>query len=149
MVEGLKVKLAPMGGGRGGDAKMVSHYREEGEGGGSEQEDGSQAGVVTKLQATKGQQEKQPGPFQGAGMGDKPQVAQDTRARRHPALPLPHPKLRNGDWQQQPLGSARAWGGGWRAGSVPNQMPPAWAWWLPAHNVDPTSPSPEPLCLEL
>lgn len=33
MVEGLKVKLAPLGGGRGGDAKMVSHYREEGEGG--------------------------------------------------------------------------------------------------------------------
>lgn len=113
-MEGLEVRLAPMGGGGGGDAKngepLQASRREREE---VSREDGSQAGILAELRDAKGQREKQPGPFQGVGMGDKPQVAWDGQGnRRRPVFPHPHPKLRNGDWQQQPLGSAQAWGGG-------------------------------------
>ena len=103
-----------MGGGGGGDAKngepLQASRREREE---VSREDGSQAGILAELQDAKGQREKQPGPFQGVGMGDKPQVARGGQgAGRCPAFPHPHPKLQDGDWQQQPLGSAQAWGGG-------------------------------------
>lgn len=92
---GLEARLVPMGGGRGGHAKngeplqASRQARERGI-----REDGSQAGILPELQAAKGQQEKQPRPFQEVGMGDKPQVARDRHgAGRHPALPHPHPQL--------------------------------------------------------
>lgn len=103
-----------MGRGGGGDAKNgepLQASRQETEE--ASREDGSQAGILAELWDRKGQEEKQPGSFQGVGMGDKPQVARDGQgAGRCPAFPHPHPKLRNGDWQQQPLSSAWAWGGG-------------------------------------
>lgn len=135
----LEVRLAPMGGGRGGDAKIMSHYKQRGRNGGKDGEDGSQAGTVAKLQAAKGYRARRAGPFQGAGMGDEPQVARDRQgARRCPALP--HPHLRNGDWQPQPLAQlCPGMGWGWRAGRGPTQMPPSWARWLPACNSDPTT----------
>lgn len=97
----------------------------------------------------RGSGKSSPGPFQRAGMGDKPQVARDRQgpgSTQHSPSPTQASKWR--------LAAAAArlcpgMGWGWQAGRAPNQMPPAWAWLLPADNADPTSPSPEPSRLEL
>lgn len=73
----MKVKLAPVGGGRGGDAKMVSHYREEGEGGRKPAGRWEPGRRRHQAPGYKRATKKAAGPFQGAGMGNKPQVAQD------------------------------------------------------------------------
>lgn len=63
----------------------------------------------------RGSENSRPGPSREQAWGTSPRCTGQEGAGKHPAIPIPcpHPKLRNGgDWQQQPLGSARAWGGG-------------------------------------
>ena len=110
---GLEVRLAPMGGGGGGDAKngepLQASRREREE---ASREDGSQAGILTELRGAKGQREKQVGPFHGASMGDKPQVARGGQgAQEVPSVPPPPPQASK--WR---LAAAAAWlcpGMGW------------------------------------
>lgn len=140
-----------MGGGGEGDAKngepLQASRREREE---ASREDGSQAGILSELRDAKGQREKQAGPFHGAGMGDKPQVAHGGQgAQEVPSVPPPPPQASK--WR---LAAAAArlcpgMGWGWRTGRTPNQMPPGWAQGLPASSADPTSSGPEPSHLEL
>ena len=83
-----------MGGGGEGDAKngepLQASRREREE---ASREDGSQAGILSELRDAKGQREKQAGPFHGAGMGDKPQVAHGGQgAQEVPSVPPPPPQ---------------------------------------------------------
>lgn len=142
-----------MGGGGGGDAKngeplqASRQAREE-----TSREDGSQAGILAELGAAKGQREKQSRAFQGAGMGGQaPGGMGQAEGREAPNAPSPPPPHQALKWRlaAAAAGLCPGMGWGWRAGRAPNQMPPGWARWLPAGSADPTSPSPEPSCLEL
>lgn len=97
----------------------------------------------------RGSEKSSPGPSREQAWGTSPRWHRTGRGREAPSDPLPPPQASK--WR---LAAAAArlcpgMGWGWRAGRAPNQMPPAWAWCLPAHSANPTSPSPEPLCLEL
>lgn len=94
--------------------KMVSHYRQAG-GRGRKQAGKMEARRASSLSSgvQRGSRKSRLGPSTERAWGTSPRWHAAGRGpRRCPAFPHPHLKLRNGDWQQQPLGSARAWGGG-------------------------------------
>ena len=97
----------------------------------------------------RGSGKSSPGPSREQAWGTSPRWHGTGRDQEAPSTPQPPPQASK--WR---LAAAAArlcpgMGWGWQAGRAPNQMPPAWAWLLPANNADPTSPSPEPSCLEL
>lgn len=134
--------------GRGGEAKMVSHYREEGEREEASRKVGARQASSPSSRLQKGSEKSSPSPSREQAWGTSPRWHRAVRGWE--ALRAPPPPPQASKWR---LAAAAArlcpgMGWGWWTGRVPNQMPPAWAWWLPAHSADPTSPSPEPLLLK-